>query len=129
MSTSVDTAFVTQFEREVHEAFQRESSKLRETVRLKTSVVGSSTTFQVVGKGTATTKSRHGVITPMNASHTAVPCTVADFYAGEWIDKLDELKINIDERMPPTIRRVPTQSRSARSSATSSPAIAVIASA
>ena len=99
MSTSVDTAFVTQFEQEVHEAFQRQSSKLRDTIRLKTGVVGSSTTFQVVGTGTATTKARHGVITPMNAGHTAVPCTVADFYAGDWVDKLDELKINIDERM------------------------------
>jgi hypothetical protein len=99
MSTSVDTTFVTQFEQEVHEAFQRQSSKLRDTIRLKTGVVGSSTTFQVVGTGTATTKARHGVITPMNAGHTAVPCTVADFYAGDWVDKLDELKINIDERM------------------------------
>lgn len=99
MSTSIDTAFVRQFEREVHEAFQRMSSRLRETVRLKTGVIGTSTTFQVVGKGTATTKARHGVITPMNSSHTAEVCTLTDFYAGDWVDKLDELKINIDERM------------------------------
>lgn len=99
MSTSIDTAFIKQFEQEVHEAFQRMSSKLRETVRLKTGVNGTSTTFQVVGKGSATTKARHGVITPMNASHTAVECTLEDFYAGDWVDKLDELKINIDERM------------------------------
>jgi len=98
MSTTIDVAFTTQFEREVHEAFQRMGSKLRETVRLKTGVNGSSTTFQVIGKGTATTKARHGVITPMNQTHTAVPCTLSDFYAGDWVDKLDELKINIDER-------------------------------
>lgn len=99
MSTSIDTAFIKQFEREVHEAFQRQGSKLRETVRLKTGVNGASTTFQVVGKGTATTKARHGIITPMNNSHTAVLCTLEDFYAGDWVDKLDELKVNIDERM------------------------------
>lgn len=98
MGTSIDNAFVTQFEREVHDAFQRMGSKLRETVRLKTGIVGSSTTFQVIGKGSATTKARHGTITPMNQQHTAVPCNMEDFYAGDWVDKLDELKINIDER-------------------------------
>lgn len=99
MSTSITTAFIQQYERDAHEAFQRQGSKLRETVRLKTGVNGSSTTFQVVGKGVATTKARHGTITPMNNDHTAVPCTLVDFYAGDWVDKLDELKINIDERM------------------------------
>lgn len=98
MSTSITTAFVTQFERDVHDAFQRQGTKLLNTVRTKMNVEGSSTTFQRVGKGTATTKARHGAITPMNQDHTAIPCTLADFYAGDWVDKLDELKINIDER-------------------------------
>lgn len=98
MSTSIDNAFVTQFEREVHDAFQRMGSKLRGTVRLKTGIEGSSTTFQVIGKGSATTKARHGTITPMNQQHTAVSCNLEDFYAGDWVDRLDELKINIDER-------------------------------
>lgn len=99
MSTSVSTAFVRQYEREVHEAFQRRGSFMLQTVRLKTGVVGSSTTFQVTGTGVATTKARHGTITPMNQSHTAVQCTLADFYAGDWVDKLDELKLIHDERM------------------------------
>lgn len=99
MSTSIDTAFVKQFEQDVHEAYQRQGTKLLSTVRLKTGVVGTSTTFQVIGKGVATTKARHGTITPMNQQHTAVECTLSDFYAGDWVDKLDELKINIDERM------------------------------
>jgi hypothetical protein len=34
----------------------------------------------------------------MNLSHTAVEVTLADYYAGDWVDRLDELKINIDER-------------------------------
>ncbi len=98
MSTSVDQAFVKQFEREVHEAYQRKGSKLRPTVRVKNGVVGSSTTFQKVGKGTAVTKSRHGIISPMNVDHTPVECILSDYYAGDWVDKLDELKTNIDER-------------------------------
>ncbi len=98
MSTSIDLSFVKQFEREVHEASQRRGSLLRGTVRTKNNVRGASTTFQKVGKGAATTKARHGQITPMNASHDPIECQLADFYAGDWVDKLDELKTNHDER-------------------------------
>lgn len=34
----------------------------------------------------------------MNVSHTAVECVLQDYYAGDWVDKLSELKINHDER-------------------------------
>jgi hypothetical protein len=98
MSTSIDTAFIKQYEAEVHHVFQRQGSLLFNTVRTKTSVIGSSTTFQKIGKGVATTKARHGQITPMNQTHTAIECTLSDFYAGDWVDKLDEAKTNIDER-------------------------------
>src|SRR3954452_10617026 len=53
MSTSIDQAFVKQFEREVHEAYQRQGSKLRGTVRVKTGVVGGDTVFQTVGTSAA----------------------------------------------------------------------------
>lgn len=99
MSTSITTAFVAQYESEVKHLFQREGGLLRATVRTKENVVGSSTTFQVIGKGAAVTKARHGVITPMNVAHTAPQCTLSDFYAGDWVDKLDEAKIQHDERM------------------------------
>jgi len=98
MSTTVSTAFVRQYEREVHDVFQRTGSYLLGTVRWKNRVKGSSTTFQKIGKGIATTKSRHGTITPMNQTHTAIQVTLADFYAGDWVDKLDEAKLDIDER-------------------------------
>ena len=99
MSTSINSAFITQYERDVHDVFQRDGSVLKPTVRFKSDVIGSVATFQKIGKGTATTKARHGTITPMNQTHTAVSTTLADFYAGDWVDKLDEAKINIDERM------------------------------
>lgn len=99
MSNTVDNAFVRQYERDAHMVFQRKGSKLRPTVRLKDGIVGKSTTFQKIGTGTATTKARHGAITPMNQDHTAIECTLYDFYAGDWVDKLDEAKVNIDERM------------------------------
>ena len=98
MSTSIDTAFVRQYELEVHNVFQRMGGHLLPSVRRKSNVVGESTTFQKIGKGTATTKARHGTITPMNQTHTAITCTLADFYAGDWVDKRDEAKIDHDER-------------------------------
>lgn len=98
MSTQIENAFVKQFEREVHDAYQRLGFKLRNTVRYKNNVKGSSTSFPKVGTGSASTKSRHGMVPTMNLDHTAVECSVADYYAGDWVDKLDELKINIDER-------------------------------
>lgn len=99
MSTSVSTSFVKQYERDFKHVFQREGGILRQAVRVHTGVVGSTDTFQVIGKGTATTKARHGMITPMNQGHTAATATLVDRYAGDYVDKLDESKINIDERM------------------------------
>lgn len=99
MSTTITAAFVRQYESEVHHLFQRQGGLLRMAVRTKSNVVGSSTTFQKIGTGAASTKARHGVITPMNVEHTNVQCTLADFYAGDWVDRLDEAKIQHDERM------------------------------
>ena len=98
MSTSIDTSFITSYEAKVHEIFQRQGSYLKDAVRVKDNVVGSTAVFQKIGKGTATTKARHGTITPMNQTHTAPSVTLADFYAGDWVDKLDEAKTNINER-------------------------------
>ena len=98
MSTDINVAFVKQFEREVHEAYQRQGSKLRGAVRTISNVKGSSVVFQRVGRGTASVKSTHGMVPVMNIAHTAVECQLQDFYAGDWVDKLQELKINHDER-------------------------------
>lgn len=98
MSTDIEKSFVKQYEREVHEAYQRLGSKLRATVRSKNNVKGATTVFQKVGKGVAGTKSRHGNVPVMNLDHGTVECGLVDYYAGDWVDKLDELKTNIDER-------------------------------
>ena len=98
MANTIDTAFIKQFESEVHIAYQRMGSKLRGTVRTAGNVAGSVVRFQKIGTGTASTKSRNGNITPMELTHTTVEATMTDHYAAEYIDKLDELKTNIDER-------------------------------
>jgi hypothetical protein len=98
MTTSIDQAFIKQFESEVHEAYQRQGSKLRGTVRTIGNVNGFSAIFQKVGKGTASTKSSHGMVPVMNLAYSNVEVPLSDYYAGDWVDRLDELKINIDER-------------------------------
>ena len=98
MSTTISDAFAKQFEREVHEAYQRMGSKLRGAVRSKSNVIGSSTFFPTVGKGTAMTKARHSDVPVMDLDHDDVECALSDYYAGDWVDRLDELKVNFDER-------------------------------
>ena len=98
MSSSIDQAFIKQYQAEVQEAYQRQGSKLRPTVRSKADVRGASTIFQKVGKGTAAAKARNGVVPVMNIDHNNVECFLQDYYAGDWVDRMDELKTNIDER-------------------------------
>tara|TARA_Y100000361_G_scaffold152185_1_gene171076 strand:- start:1322 stop:2140 length:819 start_codon:yes stop_codon:yes gene_type:complete len=98
MSTSISTAFIRQFESDVHVAYQRFGTKLRNTIRRKVQVEGEDVRFQKYGTGTASTKSRHGDVPLMNVSHTTVDCSLTDHYAAEYIDELDMLKTNIEER-------------------------------
>lgn len=99
MSTSITTSFITDYVADFVHAMQQRGSLLINAVRHRTGVVGSTSVFQVIGTGTATTKARHGSITPMNQTHSTATATLADFYAGDWYDKLDEAKVNINERM------------------------------
>lgn len=94
----ISASFVAQYESDVFVAYQMKGTKLRSTIRGKNNVKGESTTFQKVGKGTAGTKSRHGNVPVMNIDHTPVKCALSDRYAGDYVDKLDELKINHDEK-------------------------------
>jgi hypothetical protein len=98
MSINIDQAFIKQFEAEVHEAYQRQGSKLRPTVRSKTGVKGASTVFPRVGKGTAASKARNGAVPVMNLEYANAECFLQDYYAGEWIDHFDDLKTALDER-------------------------------
>lgn len=93
---TIDTAFIQEYEAGVYEALQRKSSVFMGLVRSR-SGVKNKTTFQKYGSGVATQKARHGVIPPMNNSHTNVSVTTEDWYAGDFIDDLDLLRIHHDE--------------------------------
>ena len=99
MSALIDQAFIKHYQSEVQVAYQRQGSKLRPTLRSKCDVRGASTVFQKVGRGTAAAKARNGVVPVMNIDHTSIECFLQDYYAGDWIDRMDEFKTNTDERM------------------------------
>ncbi|NKB58995.1 MAG: hypothetical protein GKS00_21930 [Alphaproteobacteria bacterium] len=67
-------------------------------MRFEPNVVGETFTFQKAGKGVATSKARHGQVTPMNQNHSVATASMDDKYAGDWVDKLDESKLTINER-------------------------------
>lgn len=94
----ISSAFVRQYEAEVHVAYQQGGSRLRNSIRVQPGVVGKSTVFTRIGKGQATQKSRNGNVVPMNVDHSQVECIFSDWYAPDYVDKLDEYKIRHDER-------------------------------
>ncbi|MBI2235773.1 MAG: hypothetical protein HYU60_02250 [Magnetospirillum sp.] len=98
MSTTIVNSYSKQYGIEVHQAYQRMGTKLRNTVRTRDNVTGAIAVFQKVGKGSASTKARHGKVPVMNVDHTAVECQLYDYYAGDWLDRLDEIKVEHNER-------------------------------
>ena len=96
---TISTAFVEEFEAGIKLAYQRMGSKLRNTVRTRNSTTKNKVTFQKAGKGAASQKARAGDIKPMNIEHTNVNVTLEDWFAGEWSDDLDLLRVEHDEFM------------------------------
>jgi len=97
VSGAIPTWFEVSYTADVHEAFQQRGSKAMNTVRVE-QTSGTTETFRRAGKGTATTKARHGTVPTMGVQYDAVTASMVDYYAGDWVDKLDELKTRAAER-------------------------------
>lgn len=95
---SIPDWFRIDYADDVHHQYQQMGSQSQNTVRRKENVRGESVKFRKIGKGLATQKARHGRVPPMNAEFENKTATMADWYAGQWVDKLDELKHDLDER-------------------------------
>jgi hypothetical protein len=98
MTTGITQAFAKLYSAEVHEAYQRRGSKLRNAVRIQTVHGAADVTWQKIGTVVATTKGRNSLVPTMDVSHTPITATLQDYYTGSWLDRLDELKVNIPER-------------------------------
>ena len=95
---TIDQAFITKFNGDVHIAYQMMSSKLRGLVRTDGQVNGSVVRFQKMGNLNTVTKARNGEIPLQNVEHTYVEATMADSYTAVNVDELDLNKLNIDVR-------------------------------
>lgn len=97
MSTQASTNFITSFDAMVKAAYQA-AGTLRDAVRVKTGVKGSSHKFFIIGQGVATERIPQTDITPMNITHGNVTATLKDYSAGEYSDVLDLEKLSYDEK-------------------------------
>lgn len=97
MSTSLSTAAIASFDADVKHAYQ-DTGKLRDTVRVKTGVVGSTHRFPKLSAGLATRRVKQTDVVPMNLEHTNATATLEDWNAAEYTDVFDDAKTNISER-------------------------------
>ena len=114
--TSVSNAFVTLFGDDVKHAYQQQTSNLLNSIRVVRNVTGSVYKFNTLTKGgTIKNKARFddivvmsdtskgtltspGVYSGGTAQNATVSCTLANYPAGEYVQTLDEIKVNIDLR-------------------------------
>ena len=98
MSINLSSSASAQFDAEVKHAFQG-AGKLRNTVRVRTGVVGDTHNFRTMGKGTATLRgATQADVTSMDVTHAKVACALGNFVAPEYTDIFDQAEVNFDER-------------------------------
>lgn len=97
MSTTLSVAAIASFDADVKHAYQ-DMGKLRDTVRVKSGVVGSTHRFPTLGAGLATKRVKQTDVVPMNLVHSNATATLEDWNAAEYTDVFDDAKTNISER-------------------------------
>lgn len=98
MAVTVPTSFIQLYASEVKAAYQREGALLKQAVRTREGVDAERVYFPKLGKGKATSKGRHADVVPMNTEHSRVYADMEDYYAPEYIDELDQVKVNFSLR-------------------------------
>ena len=97
MVMQVSELFIDSFDAEVKRAYQG-TRTLRDTVRVKTGVVGSTHRFPKAGAGVATQHNRGNDVVAMNAGRDKVTVTLSDWDAFDYEDIMDINKINFDDK-------------------------------
>src|SRR5688572_3535974 len=99
MSDTVDVAFVHAFHDVIVSLFAEDPMSLRETVRLRTNVVGKTDNWERIG-GTEliAVTNRHQSTPHTEMEHTRRRASLSDFAGAEYLDKLDEVKMMIDPK-------------------------------
>ena len=98
MSGSFPNTFITAFEREVVHDYQLMGGQLRKAVNHRSISDASQARINRIGTGVAQQKGRHADVPIMNLAHSTETVTLADWFAAEYVDSLDELKSNVNYR-------------------------------
>ena len=97
MSKFLSQAAVTEFDNEVKHEYQG-TKTLRDTVTVRTGVVGEAYKFSRMGKGVANQKATQADVTPMDITHTRPTANMENWNAPEYTDIFDQAEVNFDER-------------------------------
>lgn len=97
MTIQAPNNFITSFDALVKQAYQGQEV-LRNTVRLKTGVTGSSHKFPTFGKGMAMERVPQTDVVPMGLAQDKVTAILKDIYAADYSDVYDLSKLNYDEK-------------------------------
>lgn len=74
------------------------SGVLRPTVTVKSGIVGQTHFFRKFGATTAIQHTSSDLITPADAQHAKVPCTLTNWRVGDYTDLFDQAETTVDER-------------------------------
>ena len=97
MSKFLTEAAVQEFDSEVKHEYQGMRT-LRETVTIRTGVVGDAYKFTRMGKGLANQKASQADVTPMDIAHARQTATMENWNAPEYTDIFDQAEVNFDEK-------------------------------
>ena len=97
MSRYISDLAVAEYDRDVKQEYSEQIS-LRETVRVKSGVEGTTCRFQKSAQGLANKKVPQADVTPMNIDYSYVTATLEDWNAPEYTDIFDAPKVNFDEK-------------------------------
>lgn len=97
MSKNVSAIAEAMFDAEIKHTFQDVTTGLRNTVRVKTGVIGSTYNFPLMGKGMAHERVLYADVTPMNVGYSQNTCTLQNWVAAEYSDIFDNATIKADE--------------------------------
>lgn len=97
MSKFLTNAAIQEFDSEVKHAYQGTRS-LRDSVTVRTGVVGDAYKFAAMGKGIANQKASQSDVTPMDINHSRPTANLENWNAPEYTDIFDQAEVNFDEK-------------------------------
>ena len=97
MSKQISAIAESMFDATVKSVFQDIGKNLRETVRVKTGVIGSTYNFPLRGSGVAHKHVQYTDVVPMNIAYSQNTCTLSNYNASEYTDIFDKATVQSDE--------------------------------